>query len=290
MPLVYLVGADASLSVDVVDDAGSPVVGSDAVAVTVTDPAGGITSPVVSEAGSGAYTAIVPSVALPGNWLYRWVAPGFVYEGQFTVRAAGLESIVDLASVKAHLSIPTNDDRSDDEILGYIYAAGDIARDFCGPFLSESHTQWFDGGSTTVAVDWIPVGAIASVTEIYGLSAFAITEQELGGQMNAFAFTADRITGVLTRRTYGGDAALWAAGNKNIKVVYTAGSRAVPYTVRLGALELVRHLWQITQQPGRPKFGSYGSDTGDAVIPTGFALPNRVIELWGAFKRPPGIA
>jgi hypothetical protein len=236
------------------------------------------------------YTAIVPSVAVAGIWSYRWTAPGFAYEGQFTVRAAGLESIVDLASVKAHLNIPINDSRSDDELMGYIYACGDIARDFCGPFLPETHTQWFDGGVSTIVPDWLPLTAIASVTEIYGLSSYALTEQTLGGQMNAFAFTADYNTGAIVRRTFGGEAAMFAIGTRNIKVVYTAGGRPIPYTVRLGALELIRHLWQITQQPGRPKFGSYGTDTGDAVVPIGFALPNRVIELWGSYRRPPGIA
>lgn len=290
MTLIYLQGADVPLSVLVTDSAGDPVTGSETVSVTVSDPTGATTSPVVSEAGSGVYKAVVADVAAEGIWTVEWTAPGFAYADQFTVRAIGLEAIVDLASVKAHLNIPPNDGSADDELLGFIYAAGDIARDFCGPFLPELHTQWFDGGVPTIAPDWAPLTAVASVTEYYGLSAFPLTEQPLGGAMDAFAFTVDYTTGVLTRRTYGGDSALFATGCKNIKLVYTAGDRPIPYTVRLGALELIRHLYQLTQQGGRPSWGSSGYDGDGSPMPIGFAVPNRVIELWAPFRRPPGVA
>lgn len=291
MTLIYLMGQDVGLSVLVTNNDDAPVVGSGAVAVTVTDPAGATTSPAVSEAGSGVYTAVVPSVSLAGVWLYRWTAPDFAFEGQFTVRPVGIESIVDLPSVKAHINIPENDSRSDDELMGYIYAAGDLARDFCGPFLPETHTQWFSGGISTISPDWLPLSAVLSVTEFYGLSAFPLTEQPLdAGATNAFAFTVDYATGGITRRAMGGEAAIFAAGYKNVKVVYTAGSRPIPYTVRLGALELIRHLWQMTQQPGRPSFSGAGYDAGESVIHTGYALPNRVIELWAPYRRPPGVA
>jgi hypothetical protein len=77
-----------------------------------------------------------------------------------------------------------------------------------------------------------------------------------------------------------------------VKIVYTAGrAGAVPWSVRLGSLELIRHLWQLTQQGGRSRFAGSGYDSeGGAGVPAGFALPNRVLELWKPFKRPPGIA
>jgi hypothetical protein len=56
-------------------------------------------------------------------------------------------------------------------------------------------------------------------------------------------------------------------------------------------LELIRHLWQMTQQGGgRPKFNSGAYDGGEAVVHTGFAIPSRVLELWQAYYRGPGIA
>jgi len=235
-------------------------------------------------------------VAAPGVWLYRWTATGpgvsWASEGQFQVRAPGIETLVDLASVKAHLNIPQTDTRQDDELQGFILAAGELARDHCGPFLPEMHTQFFDGGYSRIVPDWLPVKQILSVTEYYGLSAFAITEQPLGAQMDAFSFTADYTTGELTRRTFGGEAAYWARGAKNVKMVYIAGrDEDVPYSMRLGTLELVRHLYQLTQQGGRSRFAGNALDgmDGPAVL-TGFALPQRVIELWSPYRRVPGIA
>jgi hypothetical protein len=237
----------------------------------------------------------VPAVATPGVWLARWTATGtgvgWSSETQFQVRPVGVEQLVDLASVRAHLNIPTNDNRQDDELQGFILAAADLARDHCGPFLPETHTEFHDGGGPTVVPDWLPLTKILSVTEFYGTTAFVLTEQPLGGQTDAFAYTVDYATGEITRRAFSGEAARFADGSKNVKVVYTAGrSGSVPYTVRLGALELIRHLWQLTQQGGRPKFGGAGYDGSDSMIPTGFALPSRVIELWQPFRRPPGIA
>jgi hypothetical protein len=234
-------------------------------------------------------------VSVPGVWLVRWTATGtglsWVSETQFQVRPLGAEQLVDLPSVKAHLNIPTNDTRQDDELQGFILAAGDVARNHCGPFLPETHTQYFDGGRSQIMPDW-PVASVLSMTEFYGLSSFPLTEQPLDGQMNAFAFTVDYATGEITRRTFGGEAATFAFGSKNIKLVYTAGrAGAVPWSVRLGVLELIRHLWQLTQQGGgRPKFNGSAYEGGEGMVPTGFAIPSRVLELWQPYYRGPGIA
>ncbi|MDX2590988.1 hypothetical protein PV343_01445 [Streptomyces sp. WI03-4A] len=292
MSLIYFVGQDVPLTVTPTDDSGNPLTAPGAVSVAVTDPSGSVTTPAVSGPVSGAYTAVLSGVSLPGVWLVRWTATGWSAETQFQVRETGAEQLVDLPSVKAHLNIPPNDNRQDDELQGFILAAGEIARNHCGPFIPETHTQWFDGGRSKVVPDVVPISRVLSATEYYGLSAYPLTEQDLGGQTDAFAFTVDYSTGEITRRTFGGEAATFAFGSKNIKVVYTAGrAGAVPWTVRLGVLELIRHLWQMTQQGGgRPKFNSSAYDGGEAVIPTGFAIPSRVLELWQPYYRGPGIA
>jgi hypothetical protein len=227
-------------------------------------------------------------------WLVRWSATGtgvaWVSETQFQVRPAGIEQLVDLPSVKAHLNIPANDDRQNDELQGFILAAADLARDFCGPFLPETHTEFFNGGVPTVVPDWLPILKVLSVTEYYGVSSWVLTEQPLDAPVDQFAYTVDYQSGGITRRSYSGDAACFAGGVKNVKVVYSAGRASVPWNVRLGCLELIRHLWQLTQQGGRPKFGGAGLDGSDMPASTGFALPNRVIQLWGPTRRPPGIA
>jgi len=295
--LIYYTGQDVGLTVTVLDSMGTPVTGAVAVSVAVTDPVGTVTHPATVSAGSGAYSAVVPSVSLAGVWQVRWTASsvGFASETQFSVRDLGVEQLVDLKSVKAHLNIRADDQRADDELQGFILAAADLARNHCGPFLPETHTQYFDGGVSTIVPDWLPLANVISCTEYYGLSGYVLAEQDLGAQTSAFAFTVDKTTGAITRRTFGGGAAPFAVGNKNVKLVYTAGRAGqVPYAVRLGVLELIRHLWQMTQQSGggRPRFGSagYGDEGTPTAVPTGFALPTRVIELWSAARRSPGIA
>lgn len=294
MPLIYFTGQDVALTAAPQDDNGAPAAGALSVTVTVTDPTGAVTTPGVTGA-AGAYASVVPSVAAAGVWLYRWAATGtgvhWTSEDQFTVRPLGIEQLVDLPSVKAHLNIPPGTTTQDAEIQGFILAAGELARDVVGPLLPEQHTQYFDGGVKSVVPDWLPLESILSATEYYGLSAFALTEQPLGGQQDAFGYTVDYSTGQITRRTFGGDPALFPHGAKNVKVVYTAGrAGAVPWTVRLGALELIRHLWQLTQQGGRPRWAGAGTEGESSGVPTGFALPTRVLELWAPYRRPPGVA
>lgn len=302
--VVFYQGQDVPLSWAPNDDQGNAISGgSVTVTATVTDPNGNITTPAVSEwvANSGTYNAVAESVATAGVWLVSWLATGTngntvavqaTYFEQFQVQQSGLTQIIDLASTKDYLRIPLTDTTRDNALHGFIYATSEVVRDFCGPFLAEQHTQWYDGGSAHIVPDWLPLISVQSVTEYYGLSAFSITEQPLGTQQNAFGFTVDYQTGQLTRRTFGGEAAYWARGAKNVKVVYTAGREGpLPWSVRLGALEMVRHLYQMTQQGGRPKFNSSALDSeGGPSVPTGFAVPQRVVELLSTYQRPPGIA
>lgn len=197
--------------------------------------------------------------------------------------------IVDLASVKAHLNMPLSDTSQDAELQGFIDAAGDLARDVIGPITAEPHTEWHDGGSPTITLDWLPVASVQSVTEYIAASTWALTEQPLGSSVDAYGYTVDLDRGQITRRAVGA-AVCFPGGTKNVKVVYTAGTGTIPPTVRLGALELIRHLWQLTQQGGRPRFGGAALDGESAGVPTGFALPARVLELWAPYRRGPGIA
>ncbi|MFC1410507.1 hypothetical protein ACEZCY_14710 [Streptacidiphilus sp. N1-12] len=295
MTLIYVAGQDVGLTTTVISDSGVPASGTPTVVLTVTDPTGTVTTLATLQVGQGAYAAVVPAVATPGVWQYRWTATGtgvgFADEGQFQVRPLGTQQIVDLASVKAHLNMPPGDSSQDAELQGFILAAGDVARNIVGPVVAESHTQYFSGGTPTVVVDWTPLASVQSVTEYYGQSGYVLTEQPLGAQTTAFAFTVDYDTGQISRRTFGGEAARFAIGDKNIKVMYTAGrGGAVGWAVRLGTLELIRHLWQLTQQGGRPRLTRGGLDSDSPGIPTGFAIPTRVLELWQGDKRPPGIA
>ncbi|MEW2518132.1 hypothetical protein [Actinacidiphila alni] len=294
MALVYVTGQDVGITTTVLDSTGAPATGGLVTEVTVTDPAGTVTSPAAADTGGGTFTAVVPAVAAPGVWRYRWTATGpginWADEGQFQVRPPGVEQVVDLASVKAHLNLNAADTRQDDELQGFILAAADLARDVVGPLLPEQHTEWHNGGTTTLSLDWRPVASVLSVTEYIAATSWTLTEQPLGTSTDAYGYTVDLDRGQITRRAVG-DAVPFPVGVNNVCVVYTAGrGGAMPWSVRLGALELIRHLWQLTQQGGRPQFGGAGLDSDGGPVPSGFALPNRVLELWKPYKRPPGIA
>jgi hypothetical protein len=293
--LLYFTGQDVPLTAAPLDDTGAPATGALTVTATVTDPAGTVSAPAVN-GGAGTYVAVVPAVTVPGTWQVRWTATGtgvaWVTENQFLVRPPGIEQVVDIASVRAHLNIPSGDGRQDDELQGFILAAGDLARNVVGPILPETHTEWRDGGAATLSLDWQPVASVQSVTEYVASTAWVLTEQPLGASLDAYGYTVDTEMGTVTRRAVG-VAVPFPRGVRNVRVAYTAGRGGVsPWAVRLGALELIRHLWQITQQSGgRQRFGTAGGydDSGPAV-PTGFALPARVLELWTPEQQPPGIA
>lgn len=297
MPLVNVIGQDVPLAFTVVNDAGVAT-NATTVTVTVTNPDATTQTPAAVQTGpAGGYQTVVPAVAQSGMYLVRVVAtgPGFAWawETQFEVAVQSVEQLVDLPSVKAHLRIPAADVTFDDALMGFIRAAGPLVRDICGPVVPETHTQFFDGGRETIVPDYLPLLSIQSVTEYYGLATFVLTEQQLGSQMNAFAYTVDYSTGQIMRRTFGGQAAMFAIGSKNVKVLYTAGlgsGAAVPWNIRLGALELIRHLFQLTQQSGLPKWGGAAVDGDEERVPVGFAVPDRVIELLNPDRRGPGIA
>jgi hypothetical protein len=294
MTYVYSNGQDVALNVIVLGDNGLPANAS-TVTVTVTQPDGTTVNPTPVNAGIGVYQAVVSAPTQAGIYTAHWTATGsgfsFSYDDQFQVRPLGAQQIVDLASVKAHLNIQPLDTSQDAELIGFILAASEVIRDMVGPIVPETHTEYFDGGVMTVSVAWQPLLSVTSVYEYYGLSAFLLTEQPLGTQINAFGFTVDYITGQIIRRTFGGQAALFAVGDKNIKVTYSAGRAGTSYSVRLGALEFIRHNWQMTQQGRlRRSRGSSAGDGGEMAVPIGFAVPDRVVELLAPYRRPPGIA
>lgn len=291
--LVFHVGQDVPLWGYPTDHTSAPADGT--VTVAVTDPTGApvsnVTVPI--RAAQGQYTAVVPAAALSGQYLVKWTCVGagnsftWVDETEFTVIVPSALHIVDIASVRAHCSMTNR--VNDDELLPFILAADEQARYFCGPVAIEQHTEWHTGGRPAIAVNNSPLKSVVSVTEYYGLSAFPLTEQPLGSQSTAFGYTVNYDTETIVRRSYGGDAAVFAYGMNNIKIVYTAGLGSVPHGIRLGALELIRFWWdRMKQASGGGK--ARNPLEGESAIPMGFAMPDFVVEMWAPWRRAPGIA
>ena len=111
------------------------------VTLTITDPTGVTSTPSVTHAGTGTYTATVPAT-LDGIWVYKWVGTGTasdVQEGTFTVGPSALnQNYCSVEELKSRLGITdTADDfeltravaeasRYVDEITGrYFFRAAD---------------------------------------------------------------------------------------------------------------------------------------------------------------------
>ena len=164
--------------------------------------------------------------------------------------------------------------------------------DLCGPLLSKTRTETYDGGTSQINLLFAPVLSITSITESYGSNyQRAITAQDIfaGGSSDAYGYTVDLVTGIVTRRA-AGVAISFAFGKRNIQITYISGRAIVGGNILRATGLLVRQLWLLSGQQGlRPVMGS--PDTSVGRTPSGFAVPNAVIEMvGGADTRPPGLA
>lgn len=195
-------------------------------------------------------------------------------------------ALVTLDDVKTHLN--KVDFKDDDELQGFIDAATPLIENISGPTIPRTVTEYYSGGCTEITLNSQPVLSIESIVETYGQTNYPLTQVQLGQGMTGFCFTFDPLTGRIVRRAYNAEA-MFPVGNRNVKVVYTAGRASVPANVRLAALMLIQHLWstsQLNRNGGRPSTG------GDDVFTPGmgFAVPNRVKELLQPSPRVPGVA
>lgn len=205
-------------------------------------------------------------------------------------------SLVTLAEAKAHLGMPTSDTTYDTELQGFVDMTQPLIENICGPIVSRSVTEWHDGGTGNrfqVVLRQRPVISITSVTEYVGNVGQVLTQAANPAAAVDLGYTFEIETGTITRRVGAGTVYPFAWGEQNIAVVYTAGFATTPPNVRLAALELIRHLWQSTQQGGNPKVNGGAAFDGSGTrgpVGMGYAVPNFVVELLQPHERIPGIA
>jgi hypothetical protein len=160
--------------------------------------------------------------------------------------------------------------------------------DICGPILSVAKDEWHDGGSRTVRLLYAPIISVATVVESYGNFTRTLTAQPLdGSSFDAYGYTVDLVDGLLHRR-YSGREGDFQSGRRNVHVTYTAGRTTIPPNITYATRRLVRHLWQQEQQGFRPDFGS--PEGAMVSTPSGFLVPNVVVQACGAEARIIGIA
>lgn len=259
----------------------------------ITAPDGTLTTVSNITSTAGTYSAtFTPTLA--GLFTVLWTATTTAthgsYEDAFNVRANAPTALISLDDARATLRLRSGDTADNAKLQTIIEAASRLILNITGPMNDETHDEWFDGGVSTVTPSQGPLVSVLQAAEYYGLSKFTLTEQPLGQQTSSFAYTVDYLTGQITRRTYGGAAALFAPGNKNVYIQYRAGRLVVPENVQLATRELVRHFYTHTQVPGRPKFGNTAGEDGFPELPIGFAIPNFVVQMLQPDRRAPGIA
>lgn len=180
-----------------------------------------------------------------------------------------LLDLVTLADVKASLGLTVT--TYDADLESYIEAATPVIENITGPIVERNVTYTVDGGRGAIVLP-TPFSALVSIVE----SGVTVTDT-----------VADGAAGVIHAGTTVG-ARCFAGGRQNVTVTVKVGVAYVPANVALAARELIRFWWQQGRQGNRPQFGNEGTYEPD--VPSGFAVPRRVIELLQANSRLPGFA
>ena len=182
-----------------------------------------------------------------------------------------VNGLITLADAKASLGIPATTTTNDSDIERYIEAATPVIENITGPLLLSSRAYRLDGGGGAVLVG-SGFNSVTSVTE----SGTPITD-----------YVADTAAGII----YAGSAAsprTFRPGIGSVVVVVSVGAASIPANIILATRELVRHWWQQGRQGNRPAFGNEG--VSEVSVPSGFAVPRRVIELCEPNRRTAGFA
>lgn len=198
--------------------------------------------------------------------------------------------LVDLnVDVKPHLRIDPASASNDASLNGFIDAAEIVIQDITGPIVGTSYTEDYDGGNEWIVTRHRPILSIQNVVENQGPVQWTLQVVSDPHLCGPYSVTFEPY-GRIVRRLTGGFPTPFYPGPDTVRISYTAGQASTPANVRLATLELIRHLWQMAEQSGRPALGAYGAEE-DVIAPhSGFAVPTRVIELLEPHKRPPSIA
>lgn len=290
--MAYDLGDPIALIFKTTDATGSPANVTTAV-LTVTLPDGTSVTPAVGVASPvGTYTTAAPYIASQaGMYRVSWAGSGTnaqAYTDVFNVMAADPRFLISLADARLGLNLPATNTMKDGDLRTYIAAATPIMEDLVGPILRSTRVETYNGGATQIALRWAPLISISSIVESYGsTSSHTLTVEDLfgGSASDAYGYTADLVTGMVTRRA-SGVAVAFMAGRRNIQVTYVSGRTVVAGNILLATRRLIRHLWQSEQQGYRPAMS--GPDAL-AATPSGFAVPRAVIEMVADSQRAPGL-
>lgn len=175
-------------------------------------------------------------------------------------------AVVTLAEAKTHLNIATGVATHDTELTAFIARAEAAVASKCGPLASTATTSRVRGGGSVLA---LPVAPVVSLTSITPLGEAALT-------------VADYLVtplGVVEPVAGGSFPARW------YDVVYVAGRATLPDDLKLGVLELIRHMWE-TQRGGSVRPGSRPSEGMANTMPgAAYLFPFRVEQLLAPYVK-----
>ena len=275
----YQVGNTITWGLAVTDAAGVAAdLGGGNPTAMVTLPDGTTATATVTKASTGNYTATYTATQA-GRHRVAWSGSGANSGGLPYVDLADVwptdpRLIISLADARAALNVPTGTRVNDDELRLYIAATTPVIEDIVGPVLAATVVESRDGdGRQGLPLYELPTAVIGVVED--------------GVTLTAVDYYLDA-HGILWRGASKG-AGRWSTSGR-VVVTYTVGGASIDPNIILAAREQVRFLWQVGQQGQRPAFNGGGGDTG--YTPTGYAVPNRVMELCAASRgnKVPGFA
>lgn len=252
--------APVVLSTQARDVNGDLVPGGSAAMLTVTAPDGTVTVPVVTDDGSGTFTATL-TADQKGTWLYRWVSPDpvalTVSAGQISVTDPNRILVAGLDEFKAQLD--RSDYLDDSELRLYLEAATDQVEWLIGPLEPKTITERVYGWGM-LTLNRYPVTGITSIAPVArGLPAdfLAATDYVVNdrGEIRIF----DDIAG------------------REYEVVYQVGRLDIPADIKLAGLIIAQHLWQV--QNGRWTVNAPTENELQMAPGSGFGVPWRAMEL-----------
>ncbi|NUO97478.1 MAG: hypothetical protein HOW59_06065 [Nonomuraea sp.] len=185
-------------------------------------------------------------------------------------------SAIPLTEAKAHLDIPASGTTQDTELQRFLDAAEAAVTRRTGPLVATSVTSRVYGGGRTLLLPVYPVTSVTSVTPVGGTAA-SLTGVSVGpaGLLQSSSGVFYSLLGAFD-------------------VVYTAGwadvAANIPADLRLGVLELLRHLWQ-TQRGNSPGVQNALPDDASPVFGNATTgVPSIVEQLIGPYVMTAGFA
>lgn len=217
-----------------------------------------------------------------------------------------MSNIVTLAQVRTHLRYPNPQQPSSDDVALQIFinAADECIEYECDDILPQRHDEYYDGGDSEIFLRHKPILSVQNVEEGWGFINYELDYQEANspGPFSMFAYSvSNEELGQITRRSAGNVVIPFRPGTDNIHVQYTSGLAQPRYSLILGSLELIAHLWQNSQLRAVALAGTnvgydavsgaaYTRDTESGSQNLNIGIPYRILEMIKSNRRTPIIA